>query len=689
MFIFKAGVLGAGAMGGEIAQVISFSGLPVVLKDIDQAMLDKGMAHIRSIYQRRVDKGKMPAGEMASRMDLITPTLEWDEFADVDLIIEAVPEKMEIKVAVLKEAATHCPAETIFASNTSALSITELGDKAGRPAKTIGMHFFNPAHVMKLVEVIPGANTSQETVDDVVAFTESLRKIPVVVKECPGFLVNRLLMPYLNEAALALQEGHTPAQEIDEALVAFGMPMGPFTLMDMLGLDVCVHVGAYLSSQYGDRMVAAALLPKLVQAGRLGEKSGAGFYGYGGASDEPVKELIAEANAEQPAPENAAFSVNRLVLPLINEAALALQEEIADVKDIDMAMVAGTGMTYQRERMGPLQIADLLGLENVVAELEALQKIHGDRFKPAAIFYRLIQDGRTGREAGAGFLEYAPATEELAPEAAEEAEETAKTPRQYIKIAIEDRVATLTIDHPPVNAFNPRVLAELSDAVDELNADPEVKVVVVTGAGQIAFVAGADITEFDRIVKEQDLAAGEAMLRLGQQTFTKIENSPKPYIAAINAVCLGGGLELAMSCHLRIAGDRVRLGQPEINLGIIPGWGGTQRLPRIVGPAQAAQMILTGTPITAQEAARMGLVNKVVPGGAVYKEAQGLAKVIASKSAVAVKSAMRAIRFGLDAELPAGLNAEAHQFQSLFASEDMREGISAFLNKRQPEFKDQ
>ena len=205
-----------------------------------------------------------------------------------------------------------------------------------------------------------------------------------------------------------------------------------------------------------------------------------------------------------------------------------MQEEIADVKDIDMAMVAGTGMTYQRERMGPLQIADVLGLENVVAELEALQKIHGDRFKPAAIFYQLIQDGRTGREAGAGFLEYAPAAEEQAPEAAEEAEEAAKAPRQYIKIAIEDRVATLTIDHPPVNAFNPQVLAELSDAVDELNADPEVKVVVITGAGQIAFVAGAEhVPNLTAIVKEQDLVAGEADAAIGPANIYQDREQPQ------------------------------------------------------------------------------------------------------------------------------------------------------------------
>ncbi len=182
---------------------------------------------------------------------------------------------------------------TVFASNTSALSISEMAAATKRPGKVIGMHFFNPAHIMKLVEIIPGLETSQETIDDTVAFTESLRKLAVVVQECPGFLVNRLLMPYLNEATWCLQEGAATATEIDAAMTEFGMPMGPFTLMDMLGIDVCQYVGDYLYGEYGPRMEPAKLFYKLVDAGRLGEKNGKGFYGYGDETDEPVKEIIA------------------------------------------------------------------------------------------------------------------------------------------------------------------------------------------------------------------------------------------------------------------------------------------------------------------------------------------------------------------------------------------------------------
>ncbi len=407
MYIFKAAVVGAGAMGAEIAQVISYSGLPVILKDIDPSMLDKGMARIRRIYQGRVDKGKMTAGEMDGKLSLVTPTLTYDEFGDVDIVVEAVPEKMSVKRAVLGELAKVLPESAIIASNTSALSISEMGAASGRPGKMIGMHFFNPAHVMKLVEIIPGLDTAQETVDDVAAFTESLRKLPVIVQECPGFLVNRLLMPYLNEAVLALAEGEGAAGEIDEQMRVWGWPMGPFLLMDMLGLDVCADVGQYLESEYGDRMHGAELFAHLVQSGRLGEKSGAGFYGYGGETDEPVKKMIAELQASGVARRrNGGFDPDRLIMPLINEAALCLQEHIATPSDIDLAMVAGTGMTYGGERVGPLAVADILGLDAVVAKLEDLQKKYGERFRPARLLRTKVRAGHLGRKAGRGFHEY-------------------------------------------------------------------------------------------------------------------------------------------------------------------------------------------------------------------------------------------------------------------------------------------
>jgi 3-hydroxyacyl-CoA dehydrogenase len=377
------------------------------MKDIDQGMLDQGMDKIRSIYQRRVDKGKMGAGDMQAKLDLVTPTLTYDAFGDVDIVIEAVPEKMAVKQAVFEELEQVCPEQAIFASNTSALSISEMGAATNRPHKMIGMHFFNPAHVMKLVEVIPGLDTGQETVDDVVMFAESLRKIPVVVQECPGFLVNRLLMPYLNEATKALEEGAATATEIDQAVVEWGMPMGPFTLMDMLGIDVCGHVGDYLYAEYGERMSPAPLFAKLLGAGRLGEKSGAGFYDHPGGESETVKGMIEALQGAGEVPSGTSFSVERVMMPLINEAALCVQENVASISDIDMSMVAGTGMTYGGERIGPLAIADKIGLNVVVETLTELEQELGPRFRPSRSLKLRVRAGHLGEKTGKGFHEHA------------------------------------------------------------------------------------------------------------------------------------------------------------------------------------------------------------------------------------------------------------------------------------------
>jgi len=406
MYIFKAGVVGAGFMGAEIAQVITYAGLPVVMKDIDQEMLDKGMDTIRRIYQRRVDKGKMSPTTMQEKMDLVIPTLSYDEFVDVDIVIEAVPEIMKIKQQVFAELDEICPPESVFASNTSALSIAEMGSATRRAQKVIGMHFFSPAHIMKLVEVIPSSETDQETVDDVVRFTEELRKIPVVVKECPGFLVNRLLMPYLNEAVICLQEGAATAAEIDGAMTDFGWPMGPLTLMDMIGIDVCAEVGQYLHSQYGDRGAPALLWEKLVEAGRFGEKAGAGFYGYGEESDEPVKQMIKELQEAGQVSTGTEFSADRLMMPMINEAAMCVEEDIANVNDIDMACIAGIGMKVSDQRMGPLEYADGVGLDVVEQKLEELEKKYGLRFHPVGLLYQKVKAGELGKKTGRGFMEW-------------------------------------------------------------------------------------------------------------------------------------------------------------------------------------------------------------------------------------------------------------------------------------------
>jgi len=407
MYIYKAAVIGAGAMGAEIAQTITFSGIPVVLKDVNQGYVDRGLEVIRKIYQRRVDRGKMSQDEMEQKMALVSGATHYDAFKDVDLVIEAVPEKLDLKRQIFADLDKATPESAILASNTSSLSISALGAATRRPHKVVGMHFFYPAHIMKLVEVIPGLETSDETTNDIIGFSETLRKLPVRVNECPGFLVNRILMPYLNEAAYCVQEGAAGPREIDEAVVStIGFPMGPFTLVDNLGFDVCREVVNVLLDAYGSRMQPAAIWERLHSLKRYGAKSGAGFYLYGDRSSETDTELekiIKELQSQQKS-EPDPFSVNRLILPMINEGIRCLEEHVCTAADLDLAVIAGLG--FPQSKGGILHFADVLGLDTVLSELEKLTQRHGERFWPAPLLKRMVAAGRLGKKAKKGFFEY-------------------------------------------------------------------------------------------------------------------------------------------------------------------------------------------------------------------------------------------------------------------------------------------
>lgn len=402
MNIYKAGVVGAGTMGAEIAQVITYSGLPVVLKDMNEELVQKGMQKIRSIYQRRVEKGKMTQSDMEGKMALVSPATDYDTFRDVDIVIEAVPEKMELKKQLFKELDKVVSESTILASNTSALSISEMGSVTKRPHKVIGMHFFFPAHIMKLVEVIPSRETNQETIDDVTLFTESLRKIPIRVNECAGFLVNRLLMPYLNEAAYCLQEMAATREEIDQAVTQFGLPMGPFTLVDQLGLDVCYDVVQVLLKAYGNRMQPAEIWGKLYTAGYLGRKTGAGFYVYDSEKRDLLPEWVNEIGARKV--RKSSFSLERILFPMINEAALCVEENVTSANDVDLGMVAGIG--FPQEKGGLLRYADEIGLDHVLDRLEGFRKEHGERFEPASSLKQMVSKKQLGKKTGSGFHTY-------------------------------------------------------------------------------------------------------------------------------------------------------------------------------------------------------------------------------------------------------------------------------------------
>jgi len=287
MFVFKAGVVGAGVMGGEIAQVIAAAGIPVVLKDVDAKFVDAGLEKAREVTQgqvaKLVKKGKLSEEDAAAQADrtleLITGTTDYGEFGDVDFVIEAVPEKMEIKHAVFAELDAATPGHAILASNTSGLSITEIGDATNRPDKVVGFHFFWPASYMRLIEVIEGEETSAETMQAAANFAQAIRKMPVRCAECPGFVVNRILTSTASEIWRYQDESGVDVKDIDKALTDSKLvPMGPFYLADMSGLDTALKVAKDMVDAYGDRFYVHRGMEELVEAGDLGQKSGKGFY---------------------------------------------------------------------------------------------------------------------------------------------------------------------------------------------------------------------------------------------------------------------------------------------------------------------------------------------------------------------------------------------------------------------------
>jgi 3-hydroxyacyl-CoA dehydrogenase len=290
VFVFKAAVVGAGTMGGEIAQVVAAAGIPVVLKDVKQEFVDAGLAKARDVTQAQL--GGLVAKEKISQADAdrqleevlgrITGATEYEGFGDVDFVIEAVPERMEIKQAVLGELDELTPGHAILASNTSSLSVTEMAEATLRPDKVCGFHFFYPASMMRLIEVIEGEETSEETLQAAATFAQAIRKTPIRCGEVPGFVVNRILNSAVSEVWRVTEEEGLEPEEVDRVIKDSGpVPMGPFFLTDLLGLDTVLHVAMHLRESYGDRFYVSPKMKELVEAGNLGQKTGKGFYEHG------------------------------------------------------------------------------------------------------------------------------------------------------------------------------------------------------------------------------------------------------------------------------------------------------------------------------------------------------------------------------------------------------------------------
>jgi enoyl-CoA hydratase/3-hydroxyacyl-CoA dehydrogenase len=661
MFVSKAAVVGGGTMGGEIAQAIAAADIPVVVKDIDQKFVDAAIEKARAVTEgqlaRLVKKEKLTQEQADARlaevMGLVTGTTTYEEFGDVDFVVEAVPEKMAIKQAVFAELDAATPGHAILASNTSSLSISEMGETTLRPDKVVGFHFFYPASVMPLVEVIVGDDTSPETATAAYNFAQAIKKQPIVCGEVPGFVVNKILMATIGEIWRAQEENGLSLKAIDKAIAAAKVaPMGPFFLTDLLGLDTVLHVAEHLNESYGETFYVHEGLQGLVADGKLGAKSGGeGFFREG--------EQTVPGDAAPDAEELVAMFTGRALI----EACLLVEEGVCSVRDIDVGMMAGAGLDPRKGLLPPFWKADVEGLDAVLERIEQLQERHGDRFAPPVLLKRMVAQGRLGMKSGQGFYPYPQ------PDEGEQAE--------TVKLETRGDVAIAWLANAPMNAVSPDVIRDLGIVWEKVKGSGDVGAMVIASSIPLVYSAGADIKAFTQM----DEAGGEELINTAHALLRDFGQARVATIAAVNALAFGGGCELAMACDVRIAAEAAVFGQPEIKLGIIPGFGGTQRLPRLVGANKALEMNLIGDAILAYEALEFDLANRVVPDHELFETALGWGRKLAAQAPVAREQIKGVSHKG---DLDEGIEAEKQGFATAFRSEDAKEGIGAFLGKRTP-----
>jgi enoyl-CoA hydratase/3-hydroxyacyl-CoA dehydrogenase len=700
MFVFKAAVVGAGTMGGQIAQTIAAAGFPVVLKDINQDLVQAGLDEARKVTEgqvgKLVSKERITAEQGAAQIEEILARIEgttsYEHFGDVDFVIEAVPERMAIKQAVFAELDAVTPGHAILASNTSSLSIGEIGEATLRPDKVVGFHYFYPASVMPLVEIVEGEETSGETVTAALTFAQAIRKQPIACLEVPGFVVNRILMAGMSEIWREQEEKKLSIKAMDEGIGAAGVvPMGPYFLVNLLGLDTVLHVAEHVAEAYGEeRFYVPKGMQKLVSEGKLGAKTGGdGVYSPSG-----------EANLKGDADPDVSEIVELLTLKTFVEAALVLQEGVATHRDIDFGMMAGAGLDPRRGLMPPFMKADVEGLDSVLERLENAAERHGERFAPPAILRRLVAQGRLGQKSGQGFYAYP--------------QPDAEQPAEVVKLETRpDGVAIAWLANGQMNSISPQVIEDLgkvwrqikegsaqggeggsgaesgrsgeggevgTSAKSGANGPTPVHALVIASSNPFLFSAGADIKAFTSMGEQ----AGEELVHAAHALLRELGSEGIATIAAVNGLAFGGGCELAMACDMRIAARSAIFGQPEIKLGIIPGFGGTQRLPRLVGENKALEMNLVGDPIMAEEAFELGLVNRMVEDHELLDTALAWARRLAAQAPIALEQIKRVSGAG---DLDEGIEAEKRGFATAFGSEDAREGIAAFLGKRAPHFR--
>jgi enoyl-CoA hydratase/3-hydroxyacyl-CoA dehydrogenase len=619
-------VLGAGNMGSGIAQAAAQAGYRVRLRDLNDGLLARGRSLIEKTLDGAIQRKKSTPQKKADVLSRIEFTTDLAHAVrDAALVIEAVFEEESVKRELFREAAPHIRPDAIVATNTSSLSVTRLAEGFPDPSRFAGLHFFFPAAVNKLLEVIGGAETDESALVRLEEFGYRLKKVPIRVRDAAGFAVNRYFVPYLNEAARMAGDGTASLATIEEVgREVFGTTLGPFELMNVTGIPIAHHSMGSLEKAFGRAYAPSAGLVQQFEKGQP--------WGWRDTVVEPEKKGIVR---------------DRFLGMVLGIATRLVEEGVASPEATDRGAVVGL-----RWKRGPFAILNELGLRPALVLVEVYAAPWGEAF---------------------------PVSRDLG-ERARRGDRT--WPQRLVRTEKHGAVAWVLLDRPEVlNSLNSEVLAQLDRTFVDLDDDREVRCVVLAGAGPV-FAAGADIAE----MATKDLADGRAFGFVGQAVCKRIEEFRAPVLALVEGYALGGGLELALAADLIFAAEGAQLGLPETTVGIHPGFGGASRLTRLIGRARTKLLIFTGTPVSAEEAARLGFVVRTYPPDRIREEVGTLAATIAERAPLAVAWAKAVVNRGIDATLDTALRLEGESAGHTFGTADRTEGMNAFLERRKPKF---
>ncbi|MHB8605364.1 MAG: 3-hydroxyacyl-CoA dehydrogenase/enoyl-CoA hydratase family protein [Thermoplasmatota archaeon] len=653
-------VLGAGDMGHGIAELAALKGFDVRLRDVKQEFLDKALGKVRWSLDKLAEHHTISKAEADAAFGRISTAVDLGQaLAGTDLVIEAVPENMELKQKVFAEVERLAPPGAVLASNTSTMRITEIGSKLADPSRLVGMHFFNPVLLMQLVEVIPGETTSK---DALAAVEETARKFGKTVvtthRDTPGFITSRLVGTWVGAAIVLAERGVATKEQIDSALkFQAGFPMGAFELADYTGLDIGFHAGEYIASRLGSDYKPMKSLADLVSAGKLGKKTGQGFYKWDG------NKMAVSITAET----GKGVDPAKVLAVVANEAAKLVEQGVASAAEVDEAMRLGCAFPK-----GPLEWADAYGLDNVLKTLIAL------KVEPYELIVDLVEEGKLGKGRGGGFY----------PETGAGSGTGAGAMPTYETLLVATdaatKVQTVTLNRPHrLNAINDVLVRELGAALRAAEADENVRVVLLTGSTEKAFCVGAAL-------QDAGGATPIGMAEVARQlhlVLIGMEKMGKPVVAAVNGYAFGGGMELTLACDFRVAAKRAKFAQPEVNLGLLPAGGGTQRLPKLIGLSRAKEFLMLGERVSADDAHTAGLVHRVYENETFAKDSAAFAAELAKRAPLALKFTKQLANAALQTDISAGMEMEALAFGVLSGTEDVMEGVSAMFQKIQPNFK--